>query len=82
MQQRNTFQVVLATDGQTSFISFLYVDIQWGPGAQIGINAGDGVNFITVPEALSSATIDMELMSNINVTGVFIYRVDNGNENK
>ena len=28
-QQTNTFQCVLATDGSTSFVIFLYADLQW-----------------------------------------------------
>ena len=39
---RNTFQVILATDGFTSTVIFNYGDIQWGERADIGFNAGDG----------------------------------------
>ncbi len=66
----------MGTDGQMSFVRFLYADIQWGPGAQIGFNAGDGMRSFTVPGALSDATLEMELMSNINISGAFLYRVD------
>ncbi len=66
----------MATDGRVSFIKLLYADIQWGSGAQIGFNAGDGVRSFMVPEALTDATVDIDLMSNINVPGVFLYRVD------
>ena len=69
--------MVLATDGQTSFVSFEYADIQWGAGAQIGFNAGDGVRSFMVPEALTNATLEMESRSNVNISGVFLYRVDN-----
>ncbi len=66
----------MATDGQMSFIRLLYADIQWGPGAQIGFDAGDGMRSFTVPGALSDATLEMESMSNINISGTFLYRVD------
>ena len=66
----------MATDGDMSFIFLIYTDIQWGSGAQIGFNAGDGIGSFTVPGALTSQTLDLETMSNIRVPGVFIYRVD------
>ena len=66
----------MTTDGVTSFVIFIYTDIQWGEPAQIGFNAGDGVRFFTVPGALTSLTVDMETLSNIGEPGVFIYRVD------
>ncbi len=66
----------MATDGQMCFIRFLYADIQWGPGAQIGFDAGDGMRSFTIPGALSDATLEMESMSNIKISGTFLYRVD------
>ena len=71
---RNTFQVVLATDGETSAVSFLYSDIQWGEGAEIGFNGGDRASFFTVP--LSVPSTDIDTQSNVGVPGLFIYRVD------
>ena len=55
----NTFQVVLATNGvrNTSYVAFIYEDIQWGQRAQVGFNAGDGCTFFTLPGALSSDTL-------------------------
>ena len=72
----NTYQVVLMTDGETSYVCFLYEDIQWGEGAGIGFNAGDGNRSFTVPGALTSETLDMENQSNVGRPGVFIYQVD------
>ena len=56
----NTFQCALFTNGAQSYVLFLYADglIQWTVAnsgsidALAGINAGDGVNFATVPESL------------------------------
>ena len=75
--QNNTYQVILMTDGETSYVCFLYEDIQWGVGAGIGFNAGDDTNrSSTVPGALTSETLDMENQSNVGRPGVFIYQVD------
>jgi len=64
----------MATDGQASFVFFIYSDIQWGT-ANIGFNAGDGVRFFMVPRALIS-TENIEMGSNVNIPGLYIYRVD------
>ena len=73
----NSYQVVLMTDGETSYVCFLYEDIQWGEGAGIGFNTGDGTNrSFTVPGALTNETLNMENQSNVGRPGVFIYQVD------
>ena len=74
--QNNTFQVVLVTDGRKSFVFFIYGDIQWGTGAQIGFNAGDGGRSFMVPGALTNSTVDIETMSNVGRKGMFAFRVD------
>ena len=73
----NTFQVVIATDGQSSFITFRYSDIQWGQ-AQIGFNAGDGVCAVSLSGSLSTATTNIETMSNVDPEqpGLYMFRVD------
>ncbi len=45
----------MASDGQRSFVIFLYDDIQGTDGgdALAGINGGDGVRSVTVPGSLS-----------------------------
>ena len=65
----------MATDGQASFVFFIYSDVQWGI-ANIGFNAGDGVRFFMVPGALTPQTRNIENGSNVNVSGLYIYRVD------
>jgi len=69
--QHNTFQVVLATDGEKSFVFFIYHDIQWGSGG-VGFNAGDGVRSFT--DSLASGALDHG--SNVDIPGVYAYRVD------
>ena len=73
--QTNSLQVVMATDGQASFVFFIYRNITWGI-ANIGFNAGDGVRFFMVPGALTSQTRSIENGSNVNILGLYIYRVD------
>ena len=72
--QENSFQVVIATDGQRTFVFFIYDDIEWG-FANIGFNAGGDIRSFMVPGALSFDSVDIE-GSNVGRTGVYIYRVD------
>ena len=75
--QVNTFQAVLATDGITTFVMFLYHDIQSSRNTKIGFNAGDGVNYYTVPESLTAdGVLNLDSTSNVGIPGMYIYRVD------
>ena len=66
----NTFQVVVASDGTWTFVRFSYGDIQWGGNTtQIGVSAGDRVNFITHPASQSTAVLML-----YNTTTTYIYR--------
>ena len=69
----NTYQVVLATDGNETYVLFLYRDIQWTDlGAVAGLNGPSGaLNLVTEagPLALVNST-------NIGVPGAFYFRVD------
>ena len=73
--QANSFQVVMATDGKKSYIIYIYNDIKWGQGG-MGFNAGDGVKSFTLPGSLTPAARDVEYGSNVDVTGLYAYRVD------
>ena len=74
--QANTFQVVIATDGQRTFVFFIYGDIEWGDDANIGFNAGDGIRSFMLPGALTNQSVNVEDGSNVDVRGLYIYRVD------
>ena len=74
--QENTFQVVIAADVQVTFVFFIYGDIQWGDGANIGFNAGDGSRFFMDQAALTNQTVNIDEGSNVGMTGWYIYRVD------
>ena len=74
LPQVNTFQAVLATDGSITFVMFLYHDIQWSSDTTIGFNAGNGVNYYTVPTA--NSVFNLDNTSNVGIPGMYIYRVD------
>ena len=73
--QDNTFQVVMATDGEKSFVFFTYTDIQWGEGG-VGFDAGDLIRGLNVPGSRTAATRRLEEFSNVGVEGVVAFRVD------
>ena len=92
--QLNTFQCILATNGFNTFAIFLYADgmIQWTTGdisggngglggtpAQVGFNAGDGVRFAIVPESQTNQIVNIDTTSNVDVPGVWIFRLDGVN---
>jgi len=91
--QTNTFQCVLATDGINSFVTFLYAHerIQWTTGdfaggedglggteALAGINAGDGVNYFTIPGSLTPDIINIDETSNVGIPGVWMLQISKG----
>ena len=93
-RQTNTLQCVLATTPLESFVIFLYADgrIQWTTGddnggiggldgieAVAGINAGDGVNSITIPGSLTPRIINITQTSNVGTPGVWMFKVGEGN---
>ena len=81
--QRNTYQVVLATDGKASYSLFLYSAIEWTSWstrggtvthtAQVGFNKGDGSHFFA-PFIDNLSTLPVT--SNVNVPGLYVYRID------
>lgn len=71
----------MATDNTKTIAVFIYGDIQWGDGAQIGFNAGDGHTYFMLDEALSNQTLSMDERSNINQQGVFAFRIDSKMQN-
>ena len=85
---------MLASDKTLSFVIFLYADggIQWTTGdnsggnygfggtqAQVGVNAGDGVQSSLVPESQTAAIIDIAKTSNVRKPGVWIFQVNQEN---
>ena len=74
----NTLQAILATDGNQTFVMFLYEDIQWGSAeTTIGFNAGDRFQSITLPESLTTeGVLNLDITSNVGIPGVYVFRVD------
>lgn len=83
----NTFQLVLASDGMRTYTMFKYPDggIKWTDGdasrgtyANIGFDAGDGVNFYNAIGSRTSEVLNLPNLSNTvpSRSGVQVYRVD------
>ena len=89
--QTNTFQCILITNGKKAFTVFNYADgeIQWTTGdasdgtgglggtpAHVGFNAGDGIRFANVPGSQTADILNIDSTSNVDIPGVWIFRVD------
>ena len=73
----NTYQAVLATDGSTSFILFLYQSIQWDTmSTSIGFNGGDGMGGFNLPRPSGGNFLNLDTTSNVGIPGMFIFRSD------
>jgi hypothetical protein len=78
----------LVSDGFSSYVIFLYADglIQWtfgdhtfGTHAEVGINAGNGVDFVRHPDAGTESIINVTSSSipeGRTEGGMLVYRVD------
>ena len=81
----------MATDGESSFALFLYLDdgIQWTTGkasdgigglggieAQVGFNAGDDINYYTVCGSMTPSIVDIETTSNVGIPGMYIFELN------
>ena len=88
--QTNTYQCILATNGADSYAIFLYADglIQWTTGdanggsngtggtpAKAGFNAGNGINYTTVPGSQTSEIINITSTSNVQVSGMWVFKI-------
>ena len=72
----NTIQVALITDNNSSYVIFIYKDIQWGPFARIGFQSANGQSVFELPYSGLEDTVNMDSYSNVGRKGVFVYRVD------
>ena len=79
--QTNTFQCVLASSAMASFVIFLYADgeIQWANNALVGINAGDGINSVTIPGSQTPNIVAITRNSNVGIPGIWLFEVSGGN---
>ncbi|CAH2318184.1 hypothetical protein AB205_0044100 [Pelobates cultripes] len=90
-QQTNTFQVVLTTNGNATFVLFNYGTIQWTTGtasggvngtggipalAGAGVDNGNQTGFYKIPGSLTPAIINISSTSNVNVPGRWALEVN------
>ena len=66
---------MIATDGEKSFVFFIYTDVQWGE-ATIGFDAGDGRRGFNLLGSPAEDVREVEESNNIGVAGVYAFRVD------
>ena len=81
---RNTFQVLITTDGYKSYSIFNYDKLEWSTmydtvNAQAGFNFGDGFRHLTLPGSRTIDVLNYTQNSNIGVSGRWIYRIDDLN---
>jgi hypothetical protein len=90
----NTFQCVLATDGNSSFALLLYADglIEWTTGdndggigglggdpADVGFINDDRTNKFLIPASNTSEIINVDVLSNVGIPGQWIFQIDGEN---
>ncbi|XP_068098421.1 uncharacterized protein, partial [Hyperolius riggenbachi] len=84
----DTFQAVVTTDGNQTFLFYNYADLQWpsmredgsrydGPLTLAGINSGYNTGYYTLPGSLSHDIRNVSSTSNVNVTGRWVFKVGN-----
>ncbi|XP_041425685.1 mucin-4-like isoform X2 [Xenopus laevis] len=87
----NTFQTILSTDGNVTYLLFNYADINWTTGTDTGgatdiglkgmsvlagINSGENTGFYKLPGSFSSGVSSLSSTSNVNFTGCWSFKVD------
>ena len=86
---RNSFQAAITSNGVNSFAIFYYNKIQWitgdasggvngfgGTPAQVGFDAGDGINRAMLNVSCTNDVVHINNISNVGVPGMFVFRVD------
>ena len=83
----------MATDGTTSHILFLYGTIAWtasdpcggvdgiggdGNSAQVGVTAGDGVRFFSLPTSGLADVILIDMSTNCGIPGLYLIPTNTG----
>ena len=66
--------MVLATDGDKSFLLFSYGDIQWSGGGFIGFISP--ITQLVITDSGINSFENIETTSNVGIPGLYIYRVD------
>ena len=74
---------MLATSGTESFVMFMYAagKMQWTTAkysyteALAGINAGDGINYYTIPGSRTPNILNITRSTNVGIPGTWIFKV-------
>ena len=77
----NTFQAILTSNGQHTFAIFNYDQLNWpvkGSNRRVGIgfNSENGTKYYTNDLSFTNNVTNINKMSNVNVPGKFIYKID------
>ena len=82
------FSCILVSDGERSYVLLKYNNINWTEApvkndstnttlpAWLGFSAGDGIRYTSITDTFSISVDDVSFTSNINQSGVWIFRVD------
>ena len=78
MIQYNDFQAVIATNGSLTFAIMNYARVDVGSRPpMVGVNAGDGTNFRTHPNAMTADIYNISTKpGNTDELGQWVYRID------
>jgi len=80
-EYNNTFQLVLTTNGEESYVLFNYGRLEW-PNSRVkanvesGLNLGDGKNYYKMEGSFTPTVIDLENKSNVGMRSKWLFRVD------
>ena len=69
--------MILASDGNKTFVIFSYGDINWGSRLSAGIVSRD--THVLLPGSGTEAIVNLATTSNVGYPGLYIYRVDQNN---
>jgi len=71
----DTFQAVLISDSETSYVIFLYADLEWAAETEAGFDAGDGINYLSLSGSFTSSILNLQSTSNTGVNGIWAFLV-------
>jgi len=81
LDSNNTFQLVLASNGEMSYVMFNYGDLHWPNNdvkvsVSVGYNSGDNQTFFQKEHSASVNISELQHKSNVGMRSRWMYRVD------
>ena len=78
----NTFQLVLTTDGEASYVMFNYGGLEWpnkrvNVNVSVGYNLGDNKSFFELEKSPAVDPLNLQSKSNVGMKSRWMFRVDN-----